>query len=443
MASVSKDGGEGRYRITFRDGLRNRTIRLGRCTPEQAKRALQHVEELIAAKRHGSPWSGALAGWLGSIDDSLHDRIARVGLVEPRRRAKAATLGGLLNAYFAAVSIKAGTERTYRQTERALLDYFGADRRADSIGMDEAERWRRAMLDGGLAGATVAKRVKTARSIFARGVRWGMLAASPFGEVKAGSMSNPDRQRFVSREAAEALIDAAPSAEWRLLIALSRYGGLRVPSEAFALRWDDVDWQRSRFRVVAHKTSGQGKGSRLVPIFPELRERLLDVFESAEPGSEYVLADLHGLSNPNPQLHRIIRRAGLEVWPRTWHNMRASRQTELAAEFPIHTVCAWLGNTAAIASGHYLQLTDADWTRAVAEPTGGEAGGETYMKRAESGSKSAPDPALRHNAPKCADDSTCSKTPVSVGDSRVGAGERSCAQSVPMTPPGFEPGLPE
>ncbi len=69
-------------------------------------------------------------------------------------------------------------------------------------------------------------------------------------------------------------------------------------------------------------------------------------------------------ANLNPHFRRIIKRAGLTPWERTWHNMRASRQTELAATFPLHTVCAWIGNTKAIAAGHYLQVTDADWARA-------------------------------------------------------------------------------
>jgi integrase len=47
--------------------------------------------------------------------------------------------------------------------------------------------------------------------------------------------------RFVTREEAHAVMDACPDAEWRLLFALSRFGGLRCPSEHIALRWADVD----------------------------------------------------------------------------------------------------------------------------------------------------------------------------------------------------------
>ncbi|HUT09601.1 MAG TPA: hypothetical protein VMY42_03825 [Thermoguttaceae bacterium] len=43
-------------------------------------------------------------------------------------------------------------------------------------------------------------------------------------------------------------------------------------------------------------------------------------------------------------MERLIRRAGLTPWPRLLHNLRASRETELAAEFPLHVVIRWLGN---------------------------------------------------------------------------------------------------
>ena len=44
--------------------------------------------------------------------------------------------------------------------------------------------------------------------------------------------------------------------------------------------------------------------------------------------------------------------------------MRASRETELAKDYPIHVVTAWSGNTPRIAMKHYLQVTDDDFERA-------------------------------------------------------------------------------
>ncbi|MGQ9822014.1 MAG: hypothetical protein ACUVQK_09140, partial [Thermogutta sp.] len=57
--------------------------------------------------------------------------------------------------------------------------------------------------------------------------------------------------------------------------------------------------------------------------------------------------------------------AGLEPWPRLWHSMRASCETDLARQFPLAVVAKWLGITQAGAMRHYVDVTDADFERAV------------------------------------------------------------------------------
>jgi hypothetical protein len=114
-----------------------------------------------------------------------------------------------------------------------------------------------------------------------------------------------------------------------------------------------------------------------VPIFPELRPYLLNAFGQASEGAEYVIARYrHPNANLRTQLQRIIRKAGLEAWPKLFHNLRATRQTELCETYPTHVVCAWIGNSAAVAAEHYLQVTDEHFAQAVKdEPTPGSADG--------------------------------------------------------------------
>jgi hypothetical protein len=51
-------------------------------------------------------------------------------------------------------------------------------------------------------------------------------------------------------------------------------------------------------------------------------------------------------------------------WPKLFQNLRSTRETELAEDDPIHVVCAWVGNTQAVATKHYLQVTDEHFDRA-------------------------------------------------------------------------------
>jgi len=60
--------------------------------------------------------------------------------------------------------------------------------------------------------------------------------------------------------------------------------------------------------------------------------------------------------------------------------MRASREAELAKEYPIHVVRTWLGNTPRTAMKHYLQVTDTDFERA--SRGGAESGTRQYGDKA-------------------------------------------------------------
>ena len=74
-------------------------------------------------------------------------------------------------------------------------------------------------------------------------------------------------------------------------------------------------------------------------------------------------------ANLRSEMTRLLRRAGVSDWPRLFHSMRASRQTELQREFPLHVVCSWLGNSPRIAQQSYLLVTEDDFARAAGAKT--------------------------------------------------------------------------
>lgn len=69
--------------------------------------------------------------------------------------------------------------------------------------------------------------------------------------------------------------------------------------------------------------------------------------------------------NLRTQFLKIIRRAGLQPWPRLFHNLRASCETDLMAAHPIHVITEWLRNTPRVALKHYRQTLNADFEKAV------------------------------------------------------------------------------
>lgn len=84
----------------------------------------------------------------------------------------------------------------------------------------------------------------------------------------------------------------------------------------------------------------------MIPIFPELRKPLNEVWELAGEKQEFVITRYRDANqNLRTTFLKIIKRAGLEPWPRLFHNLRATRETELAEPFPMHVVCEWIGNS--------------------------------------------------------------------------------------------------
>ncbi len=208
------------------------------------------------------------------------------------------------------------------------------------------------------------RRCGIARQFFRAAVRKRLIPENPFAEMEGVSVrANRARDFFLTRQDAARVLDACPDAEWRLIFALSRYGGLRCPSETLALRWSDIDWANNRFTVTSRKTEHhEGHGSRVVPLFPELRPYFEDAFD---PEAVYVITRYQdGNSNLRTQLNRIIKRAGLTPWEKLFQNLRASRATELAAQFPSHVAAEWLGHSTMVAQKHYWRTTEDDFEKA-------------------------------------------------------------------------------
>ena len=375
MASISRDkNGTRRLQFLDRDAKR-RTIRLGRMNAKAADTMRLRVEALIACKIAAHPMDTELAEWVRDLPDDLHARIARAGLLPPRERT-AGTLGTLLDNYFATIDVKPSTRTRYKQTEALLLEHFGAARALRTIHRVEADRWRAWLVESGYAPAKVAKEVGIARQVFRVAARWDMIARNPFEGVRAGSQRNRDRLHYVGAPETEKLLEAAGSADWRCIIALARIGGLRCPSEVLRVKWADLDWEANRLRVESPKTEGHaGKSERMIPLFPELRRVLLEAFEEAEPGAVFVVGGYRDATAANlrTQFGRIVKRAGLTQWPRMFNALRASRATELAAEYPAAICSAWMGHSAAVAEAHYQIVRDEDFERAAASAKMGGA----------------------------------------------------------------------
>ena len=372
MASLCSDSGKrgDTYRVISRskNGKRH-TIRLGRVNKRIAETARLMIESLESAKAAGHSADRETADWVGRLGDEIHARLARAGLVPPREQPELVvdTLGQHLAQFFSTLSKqKPTTARNYARARKLLEEFFGKDRTLASISEGDADAYKRWLL-GKFAPASASVDLRRARQFLKAAVRRRLIALNPFADVPCGPQTNDSRIFYVSVEMIEKVIAVCPNNAWRMTFALPRYGGLRFPSEVEDLKWTDIDWDNSVFTVHEKKVEHHpGRGIRVVPIFSELRPHLERAFRERPPGAIYVVPMARGGRNLGTQAKRLVARAGVEVWPKTFVNLRGSRSDDLDRNPQItdKAIDVWIGNSEKIRRRHYHGLRPEDWAAA-------------------------------------------------------------------------------
>jgi integrase len=442
MASISNDPG-GRRRILFFDPSGERkAIRLGKVSQRTAEGIKYRVEQLLEALQFNRSMKSDLAQWVKNLEPRLAKKLARVGLIHNPEPKPKTTLFPFLKSYIdGRADLKPATKIVRGQVIRDLMEFFGELRDVRTIMPGHADDFKQWLVGRGLAPTTIHKRLQSARSFFHAMRRRKLIDENPFEGVKAAATGIKDRQRFVSRDEIARVLGVCPDHHWRTIVALSRYGGLRCPSEVLSLRWQDVDWDANRIVVQSPKTEHHaGKASRTIPFFPELRKVLDEAFDLASDGAEFVVDPKFrkaamgpsGWMNANLRttFEKIIKRAGLTPWPRLFHNLRASRETELVEKYPVQVVTSWLGNTPSVAMRHYLMTTDAHFEAAV---KGDEPAADVVEE--EAAQKAAQPAHAGHRGQSQSSNTAHEKTPVLPGF----ANSCDLTQLSGMAGTGFEP----
>ncbi len=300
-------------------------------------------------------------------------------LSKPGRRdaARAPELEVFLDQYLTSrlSELAEGTLALHRHTKRCLVAYFGAYRRLDSVTRLDARGFKTALANGELvevmrknrtpSPATVDQHIRHARTMFNHALADDLILFNPFDRL-ASTKHVPGDWHYVAMDEFAKLYAAAGSPAWRLLLVLARFAALRR-GEALHLRWNDVDWQASRLRVVSHgKWKVKDKDSRIVPICPELHAILLTSFDGAQEGQRYVIPPGSlNVKNLWRDFGVVAKRAEVERYAKPIHTLRKSCLTDWAGKYPMHVVKAWAGHSDVRTTDEfYLQVPDSEYERA-------------------------------------------------------------------------------
>ncbi|MFO0936317.1 MAG: tyrosine-type recombinase/integrase [Gemmataceae bacterium] len=392
MASVISEP-NGRKRILFVTSDGNQmSIRPGKMDLKSAQSIARHIEALLVSRETGEPLSPATSAWLKSIGDTLRAKLAHVGLIDATRKA---LLGDFLRTYILSrPDVKPATLEIWQQPCRNLTEFFGDDKPLRNITPGDAEQFKQWILTQTLAIATIAKRLGFARTFFHTARKHKQIDENPFADVKIPTADVTINQQFIGRDKIQKLLDIADPT-WRSIIALARYGGLRCPNEVLSVEWSDIDWNRNRLTIRSHKTERyEGKATREIPLFPELRTFLMEAGDKRDPDQTHVIGGDHLAKANRPTgwkscnlrtaFSRLIKRAGLKQWPRIFQNMRSSRETELLEQFAPHVVAKWMGHDVKVSMKHYAQTTDEHFERATrGTPSGSNTGSPMVQNAAQ------------------------------------------------------------
>jgi integrase len=169
-------------------------------------------------------------------------------------------------------------------------------------------------------------------------------------------------------EQAALVLKACPSAEWRAIFSLARFGGMR-PKEIKGLCWEDIRWEKNLIHLRGAKgRHRRGARMRDVPLFPEVAAALREVLAGRPKAAGRVVLGYDAESNLGVPMSRIIEEAGIKDWVRVFLNLRSTRSTELAERgIPIQDFCRWLGHTPKVALEYYMQVRSEGYATAAAE----------------------------------------------------------------------------
>ena len=366
MASLfkvkTKTGEAWRIQLTVNDD--RRSVFFGKSNKKAAETIRSRVETIESCNAAGISYPPDVAQWLGTIGDDLHGKLSKVGLL-PARQSR--LLHNFLIDYKdeKSAELKPRTIAKFDTSIKSIVGFLGNIPLRD-VSPEQAAKYRASLVKAKYSEATIAKMVSIARQFFDVAKKRKLIDDNPFSDVKTGSHVNKDRQYYVTQSETDHLINACCNTKQRLIIALGRYAGLRIPSELVGLRWSEVNWDNERFIVHSPKTEHHdGKDKRTVPIFGNLRPYLDEAWENAPEGEDRIFPEIHEKKSMGSWIAKLANRAGVALWEKPFQNMRSSCETDLIdSGTPNHVCEAWLGHTERIANKHYRPVTEDHFAKA-------------------------------------------------------------------------------
>ena len=349
---------QGHWQVNFCERGKQRTLYLGRSfTLASADRVTKIVSDILSCRKRGDTLPLDILRKIEALPGRVRKSFERLGLVGG---VASWTLDNLLHSFYESKStLKLTTQKAYKTFGDLLLGFFGKDCRIDSIEKSECERFKNHLLTK-YSACTVARGLRRCRSVFKSAVDAGWLVKNPFDKITVNAEVNLSRQVYIDRKTLSKVMANCRNDHDRLLLALARFGGLRIPSEIRQLRYCDFTDRVIRIHEDT-KT-----GAREVPLFGEIREIFDRIVAAAQP-SESSGRIFVNLGDFRPRIVSAIRAGGVEQWSKLFVNLRSSCITDMVERrYSEKMLDSMFGNSAVVRQRHYVQFRkDKEYSRAL------------------------------------------------------------------------------
>jgi integrase len=229
------------------------------------------------AKKIAAEWEAAgKAGRAGRlIESQCRKVIAEIYKQATGKPLHYVTARSWLNQWIEDKKSEKVSERTllkYEQIVREFLGHLGnkADEMLSQVADADLKAFRNSLARAGHSPSTVNGAIKILRSPFLAAHKRGYIAADPCAGVGLVEDDADIEKDIFTPQQVKALIDKAPSDDWRGAILCGFYCGLRL-KDVTELRWESIDPGLTKIELVPRKTRRKKKNRKVVlPIHPEL-----------------------------------------------------------------------------------------------------------------------------------------------------------------------------
>lgn len=246
---------------------------------------------------------------------------------------------------------KPSTYKRYDCATTAFLDFIGENRAnpLEWLTVSHIRAFREKLHGEGRAAKTVNGYTKDIGGVFRAAVREGLLMRSPADNLEPlPEDDSVKRQPFTLDDVAK-LVRHAPSDEWRGVILLGAFGGLRL-GDAAGLNWRAVDVSEKVIHFTPQKSSRKRGGKSIVlPMHEELVEFFLAQSTPDDPATpcfptlaKMRVGSRNGLSTTFSKLMDAAKvkrtagrvkgdkKAGRNTYDHSFHSLRHTFNSQMA-----------------------------------------------------------------------------------------------------------------